>query len=205
MNDPILIFATGGRTGSTWMARALTSTGGVLIWPETRLLLAGLEYASTVNWGNNLAEFRADRSVRACLRPSEEDFNAGLRAMCETTLGGAARREGFSRWGTKKLYWRADQVQAAANLWPDGAIVILTRRFRETFASAIGLPEFAPELAGGRPGSGAAEAAGRAASAGALRGPRRRRLPGLGSRMRPARAAGVAERILNSHGVDHGG
>jgi hypothetical protein len=144
MSDPILIFSTGGRTGSTWVARALTSTGGVLIWPESRLLLAGLEYGSTVNWGSNLPEFRADHSVRACLRPDGPEYLEGLRTLCETTLGGAARREGFLRWGCKELYWRADQVQAAADLWPDGTILILTRRFRETFASAIGLPEFAP-------------------------------------------------------------
>jgi hypothetical protein len=95
-----------------------------------------------VDWGSNLQEFREDRTVRYCLRPGRGDFLAGLRASTETTFGHSAKREGFPRWGTKELYWRVEDLQTAAEIWPEAKIVLLTRRFRDTFASAIGLPEF---------------------------------------------------------------
>ncbi len=145
---PIFIFPCGGRTGSTWLGRLLTSSNEVLVWAETNLLQCRFNYLNSVRWtfkedtgkDNDLHYFRKHGTTMwsAMLRPFEEDLNVGWAAMMDKTFQTAAEREGFRRWGLKEVSWNLEDVLFVRKHWNDCRVIFLIRNFLDCYRSATG-------------------------------------------------------------------
>lgn len=145
---PIFILPCGGRSGSTWLARLLTSSKEVLVWTETGLLQYRSSYLNSVLWtysedtgkDTDLHYFRkhGTNMWAAALRPFEEDFNRHWALMINGVFQESAKKEGFSRWGLKEVDWKIDEVYFIRKNWPDYRIIFLVRNFLDCYRSSIG-------------------------------------------------------------------
>jgi hypothetical protein len=146
--DPIFILAWGGRTGSTWLQRMLTRTGGVLIWGEEGLF-SPFHLARRDRWGMtakprrdalDLAEFRrCGTEADMCqLHPDRADFERVWAVMADELFGVAAAREGYPRWGKKEILWDACHVEWILGQWPEARIIYLYRDFLSVYRSHLG-------------------------------------------------------------------
>jgi hypothetical protein len=145
---PIFILPCGGRSGSTWIARLLTSSKEVLVWTETALLNYRFNYLNSVAWtyaedtgkDTDLHFFRKHNTKMwaAALRPFEDDLNRHWAKMMDGVFQEAAEREGFKRWGLKEVSWQLDDVMFIRSQWTDYRIIFLVRNFLDCYRSSIG-------------------------------------------------------------------
>jgi hypothetical protein len=149
MKGPVFLFACGPRCGSTWVQRCLNSSGEILLWGETRLLRTLAEHQAQEPWTqdqetegfpeHNLHKFRRTGGDMwtALLFPFRSDLESAWAEMMERALAQPARREGFSRWGTKEVHWGLEDRSFVLRHWPEARILYLTRNFPAAYASAI--------------------------------------------------------------------
>jgi hypothetical protein len=151
---PVFVLAWGARTGSTWLARLLTSTGGILMWGEEGLFQL-LHPTRCADWTcekpaeTDLYSFRAAKHEANLSRllPFADDLEAALARFAEGLFGGAAAREGYRRWGKKEIDWDLPEIEWLRKAWPHAKVVYLYRDFRSVFASALGTGWFADDEA----------------------------------------------------------
>lgn len=145
---PIFILPCGGRSGSTWLARLLTSSKEVLIWAETNLLIQRFQYINNIAYtyavdtGKNtdLHYFRKHGTEMwaAALRPFEEDFNKSWSLMMNNLFLNSAIKEGYKNWGLKEVNWNTSDIYFIRKYWKDYRIIFLVRNFLDCYRSAIG-------------------------------------------------------------------
>ncbi len=145
---PIFIFPCGGRSGSTWLARLITSSKEVLVWAETHLFsyrfnhLNSIKYTYEQDTGKDtdLHAFRKKgiEMWTAALRPFEEDVSKNWALMMENLFQEAAEKEGFQRWGLKEVNWNVGDIFFIRKYWEDYRIIFLIRNFLDCYRSSIG-------------------------------------------------------------------
>ncbi len=145
---PIFILPCGGRSGSTWLARLLTSSKDILVWSETGMLSQRFQYLNSVAYtyatdvGKNtdLHYFRKHGTDMwaAALRPFEEDFNINWALMMNNLFLGGAIKEGYKNWGLKEVNWNTSDIYFIRKYWKDYRIIFLVRNFLDCYRSAIG-------------------------------------------------------------------
>lgn len=147
MSAPIFILATSPRSGSTWLQRVLTSTGGVLIWGEQTSHFRGswpvrrYEMFDSWRWtpdepaGNDwdLHAFREHGTAiwMATLAPFQVRAREAARAFFESLY----TFEHFPRWGTKETYWHEATIGFLRWAWPEATLVYLSRNFADAYTS----------------------------------------------------------------------
>jgi len=140
---PIFVLAQAPRTGSTWVQRLLTSTGDVLIWGETSVLLYPYGDLWSYDDGENpdnphsLKKFRKQkaRMWMAVLQPFLSDVLPAYKTMLEELYEKTAKREGFPRWGVKETRWNEKVLDFLNEAWPDSEKVFVVRDFEKVFCS----------------------------------------------------------------------
>lgn len=145
---PIFILPCGGRSGSTWLARLLTSSKEILIWSETNLLIQRFDYINSVAYtyatdsGKNtdLHYFRKHGTDMwaAALRPFEEDFNKSWASMMNDLFLNSAIKEGYTNWGLKEVNWTTSDIYFIRKYWENYRIIFLVRSFLDCYRSSIG-------------------------------------------------------------------
>lgn len=145
---PIFIFPCGGRSGSTWLARLLTSSKQILVWSETHILSQRFGYLNSVAYtyeeptgkDTDLHYFRKHGTTMwsAALRPFERDFDKNWALMMDNLFGDAAKAEGYERWGLKEVTWTVGDLQFIRDHWEDYRVIFLIRNFMDCYRSAIG-------------------------------------------------------------------
>lgn len=148
MDAPIFILCNSARSGSTWMARLLTSTKDVIIWGEPNILRSRNEMLMKQPWsdGENIGKttdihaFRQykEKMWNAKLLPLSSDFDQGWFNLMQTTFGIAAYREGYKNWGIKEIYWTINDVEFIKKFWPKAKIIYMVRGFEACYRSACG-------------------------------------------------------------------
>lgn len=152
---PIFVLAQTPRCGSTWVQRLLTSTGDVLIWGEGEELLLGDMWTKPKEENNEypentIHELRRNRSNMwmAVLRPFLQDSFSAKKVYLDRLFGVTAHKEGYSRWGVKSTEWDANGVLFMRQKYPECRIIMLARRFDESFASLFKNKEARKYVAG---------------------------------------------------------
>jgi hypothetical protein len=148
MDAPIFLFCNSARSGSTWIARLLTSTKEVLIWGEPNVFRARQDYLMKQPWTNeenigsttDLHAFREhkDKIWSAKLLPLSSDLDHGWFNLMQIVFGESAKREGYKNWGIKEIYWTIDDVEFIKKFWPKAKIIYLVRKFDDCYMSACG-------------------------------------------------------------------
>jgi len=151
MSNPIFILSQSPRSGSTWLQRVLTSTGDVLIWGEGGPYLFPLQtlwsdVASLPPALNASAHTRNKYTLDVFRKHKADMWQAVLhpealmaltchKEYIEKLYGASAISEGFDRWGFKETNWEGFQLDTLLYQWPDAKIILLTRRFGDSFRS----------------------------------------------------------------------
>lgn len=148
MNSPIFLLCNSARSGSTWMARLLTSTKDVIIWGEPNIFTVRRDYLISQPWSSeektssstDLHAFREQKEKmwNAKLLPLSSDLDNGWFYLMQTTFGNAAAREGYKNWGIKEIYWTINDVEFIKRFWPEAKIIYLIRNFTDCYKSACG-------------------------------------------------------------------
>ena len=146
--DPIFIFATSWRSGSTLLQRILCTDRSLLLWGEPlgRLaLLPKLTAAlSTINPAWPPPDYWCPAEVSqtaltttwiANLYPVGSDVHRALREFILHWLALPARRMGRSRWGFKEVRLGVAEARLLAWLFPKAKFVVLVRHPFDAYRS----------------------------------------------------------------------
>lgn len=149
--QPIFIFSSSWRSGSTLLQRFITATGEVLVWGETGGALNAIADA-VAGWD----QITADSSRRfpggvggkgeaayqkfimtpkseqaslwiANLSPPHADILAGLRDMFDTLYRQRAQDFGYPRYGFKETRCDLNTARQLQTLFPDARFIFLVR------------------------------------------------------------------------------
>ena len=150
-HQPIFIFSSSWRSGSTLLLRFITATGEVLVWGETGGALNAIADA-VAGWD----QITADSSRRfpggvggkgeaayqkfimtpkseqaslwiANLSPPHADILAGLRGMFDTLYRQRAQDSGYPRYGFKETRCDLNTARQLQTLFPDARFLFLVR------------------------------------------------------------------------------
>jgi len=146
MEQPIFIFATGWRTGSTLVQRVISTHRDILIWGENHGLIPMLQDARRTVEGlqeygsRHLENYRKQggRAWMAVMNPPVRDFDEGLRRLLETYYRDPARELGKSRWGFKEVRHTLNVAEFLYKLYPAAKVLLLLRHPADCLASARG-------------------------------------------------------------------
>ena len=138
--EPIFLFSTGMRTGSTLLQRILLTDSRLLFWGEpmgemniaSRIAQMVSDFMSPsflASWNNQppLHSPELPQSWTAHLHPSTDNFRLALRNFFDVWLGCPARKSGFSRWGFKEVRLGASAAVLLRWLYPSAKFILLTR------------------------------------------------------------------------------
>ena len=150
-SDPLFIFSSSWRSGSTLLQRYITATGEVLVWGETGGALNAIAEAvgsweqitadSTRRFSDALGgkgEAAYEKLVAspkeqhaelwiANLSPPYADILTGLRSLFDTLYKKRARDLGYSRYGFKETRCGLDTARHLKALFPEARFVFLVR------------------------------------------------------------------------------
>lgn len=149
--DPIFIFSSSWRSGSTLLQRFVTASGEVLVWGETGGALNGIADAVAA-WEQITADssqhFGVDRGGKgesayraladtpknghanlwiANISPPYSDILGTLRGSFETLYGLRARELGYTRYGFKETRCDLGTARQLLKLFPQARFIFLVR------------------------------------------------------------------------------
>lgn len=141
--DPVFIFASGNRCGSTLLQRLLNSNPDVLVWGEhggaLQSVLEGSERFG--DWAYDHREhsetfFRSgpDHFIPN-MSPSPERIRAAARTYVEEVFADSALAAGRHIWGFKEVRYRLPVALLLQELFPEARFIHLTRRIEDCFLS----------------------------------------------------------------------
>jgi hypothetical protein len=150
-HQPIFIFSSSWRSGSTLLQRFITATGEVLVWGETGGALNAIADA-VAGWDQITADssrrfpggvggkgeaayqkfIMAPKSEQASLwianlSPPHVDILAGLRGMFDTLYRQRAQDLGYPRYGFKETRCDLNTARQLQTLFPDARFLFLVR------------------------------------------------------------------------------
>lgn len=144
MEQPIFLFASGWRTGSTLVQRVVSSHKDILIWGENHGLIPVLQEARQTVMGlqeygsKHLENYQKQggRAWMAMMNPPLREFDEGLRRLLETYYREPARELGKSRWGFKEVRHTLSVAEFLCQLYPAARVLLLLRHPADCLASA---------------------------------------------------------------------
>jgi hypothetical protein len=144
MHLPIVLFASGWRTGSTLLQRLLCSHRDIHIWGENRGMCEVLHrvYRDILAHRETVARAEQDFRVRgadawiANLSPRSDRFLCAVKAMLDEYLAYPVIEMGKSQWGFKEVRHGLDTADFLRLIYPDARFLLLTRHPRDCLASA---------------------------------------------------------------------
>lgn len=142
--DPIFVFASGHRCGSTLVQRLANADPAVLVWGEQNGALDSFHHAhlQLTDWSDRWSVQReafdaaGPDQFTANLTPDRSAIDDAFRAGFERLFGDEARARGRRRWGVKEVRHEANRARWVRALWPAARIVHLTRNPVDTWLSA---------------------------------------------------------------------
>jgi len=147
---PVLILASGWRTGSTLLQRLVVSSGSVLVWGEPLAAsrpvqeLAKMVRPVSPKVLNPKWIIRTDDPAPltdrfiANLYPPVSAIASAQRAFLDELFGAPARAAGFARWGVKEVRWDVGYARYFRTLYPNSRVLLLVRNPYDAFASYDG-------------------------------------------------------------------
>jgi Sulfotransferase family len=148
-DDPVIVLASGWRTGSTLAGRLITSSGDILMWGEpyhlsevvpsitTALSHTGtdsLRPAAIVS-SDGYDLDRLEHQWIATLFPEPADLVEAYRDLLRRLLAKPAAERGFAGWGFKEVRLDATDAIALRYLFPRARMVLLVRDPHDAWAS----------------------------------------------------------------------
>jgi len=142
-DDPIFIFASGNRCGSTLLQRLLNSHRDILIWGEHGGYLKPFFGAGEdlVDWCFDKAEER-QRYIREGydhfmpnLSPTPEQVRRVLAQHVEMLFGRPAQQLGRAIWGFKEVRYTASVALSLQECFPSARFIHLTRKIEDCLQS----------------------------------------------------------------------
>ncbi|MFZ4814344.1 MAG: sulfotransferase [Phototrophicaceae bacterium] len=144
-NPPILLLASGQRTGSTLLQRFLLSHPRMMIWGEHDGVLGAMlqRYERLYEWdgmfAHHLESFQASgyNNFIPNLTPPLETIQAGFRAMVEALYQQPALAMGRDLWGFKEVLYDAEAALRFRALYPGLRVIYITRHPFGAFTSLL--------------------------------------------------------------------
>jgi hypothetical protein len=150
MNQPLLIFSAGWRSGSTMLQRIITASGKSLVWGEAggaldRLADAFACYEQMLGpggqrfkhgfGGNGTKEYLDFKAAGkdgfnkwiACMNPPLDTFTESFRQFIEGIYARQAAELGYEGWGVKEVQSGQEAAHFLRALYPDALFIFLVR------------------------------------------------------------------------------
>ena len=143
--NPILILASGQRTGSTLLQRFMLSHPRVMIWGEHDGVLTDIfrRYDRLYEWdgmfAHHLQTFLSDgyNNFVPNLIPSANTIRASQRSILEVLYRDPALALGRDIWGFKEVLYDADMALRLRELFPALRVLYITRHPFNAFVSLL--------------------------------------------------------------------
>lgn len=145
MPNPILILASGQRTGSTLLQRFIVSHPRIMIWGEHDGVLTDIFrkydrlYAWDTMFAHQLETFKIDgfNNFIPNMIPPSNIIRDSQRAILETLYRNPAKELGRDIWGFKEVLYDADMTLRLRELFPDMRVLYITRHPFNCFTSLL--------------------------------------------------------------------
>lgn len=143
--NPIVLLASGQRTGSTLLQRFMLSHPRLMMWGEHDGVFADVmrRYQRLYAWddmfAHHLETFQHDgyNNFIPNMIPDKDTISDSLRAMFYTLYRDPALRMGRDLWGFKEVLYTADDALNLRKLFPNIKIVYITRHPFNCFVSLL--------------------------------------------------------------------
>jgi len=143
--NPIILLASGQRTGSTLLQRFLVSNPRLMIWGEHDGVLTEIfrRYERLYEWddmfAHQLRTFQQDgfNNFIPNMIPNADIIRQSQRAILEVLYRDTARAMGRDIWGFKEVLYDADMALALRDLFPDMRVIYITRHPFGGFTSLL--------------------------------------------------------------------
>lgn len=143
--NPIILLASGQRTGSTLLQRFLVSNPDLMIWGEHDGVLTDVFrkydrlYAWDAMFAHQLETFKADgfNNFIPNMIPPVDVIRASQRAILEVLYRDPARELGRNIWGFKEVLYDAEMALRLRELFPDMCVIFITRHPFNCFTSLL--------------------------------------------------------------------
>lgn len=145
-SNRIFVFASGWRTGSTLLQRAITSSKRVFVWGELHRL--GDHIVQTFEgFDEHLEQYHHEGRFRqkvqseydnvedANLAPPPDNVKHGLRQFLEGVYGSPIRDTSYEGWGWKTVRYGRRLYKCLKKIYPDAKFVFLVRNPYEAIES----------------------------------------------------------------------
>jgi hypothetical protein len=141
--EPIFLFASGHRTGSTLLQRLLNSCPDCLIWGEHNGYLNGFkgEYEKILEWEKLHSGIRKTFLLQgygefiANMTPEVYELKNATHLHITALFGLPAAKVGRSTWGFKEVRYGAEIVLFLQDFYPKARFIHLTRNVIDCFIS----------------------------------------------------------------------
>ncbi len=149
--EPIFLFATGWRTGSTLMQRVLVTDPNLLLWgePHGRMGIMNRLGDMVASFDQRIApddvvlKAKVDMKLSgewiANLYPRTSVIREALQSMVYEWLGRPAKELGYKRWGMKEVRLGHEDAALLRWLFPKAKFVVITRNPHDSYRSAMQL------------------------------------------------------------------
>jgi hypothetical protein len=152
--NPIIIFASGQRCGSTLLQRWFCSHPQVMIWGEHNGVLKSLfeNFDQFKQWEqmfrHQFTMFKTDgfNNFIPNMNPAVDSLRQAQMRLVESIWADSARALNRPIWGFKEVLYGAEMVFALRELFPAAKFIHLTRNIFECFISLRHEERIAPEM-----------------------------------------------------------
>lgn len=143
--NPILLLASGQRTGSTLLQRFMLSHPRLMLWGEHDGVLADVmrRYERLYAWdgmfAHHLQTFQTDgyNNFIPNMIPPRTTIDDSLRALFHTLYRDPAAAMGRDLWGFKEVLYTVDDALRFRALFPSVKVVFITRNPFDCFVSLL--------------------------------------------------------------------
>ncbi|MEL6271696.1 MAG: sulfotransferase [Chloroflexota bacterium] len=143
--EPLLIFSSGQRTGSTLLQRFILSNPRIMMWGEHDGVLGNVlkQMERLYDWDSMFAHELRDfvetgyNNFVPCMIPPSDIIQDTQRALLETLYREPALRMGRDIWGFKEVLYRAEVAVRLRSLYPNLKVLYITRHPFNCFVSLL--------------------------------------------------------------------
>lgn len=141
--NPIFVFASGHRTGSTLLQRLLNSSANILIWGEQKGYLNQLLpiFRGLQQWGRTNAHYRqvflneGYDNFTANMLPEKFELKEAMILHLYGLFGVSATRLGRANWGFKEVRYGVNMALFLQDCFPRARFIHLTRDISACYLS----------------------------------------------------------------------